>query len=64
LNASVFASERRTNRDQLAANVVRWNPALYADLEAGSGAEMPVMQNGALHAARARLGHPEGEHQR
>jgi hypothetical protein len=38
--------------------------ALYADLEAGSGAEMLVMQNGALHAARARLGHPEDEHQR
>jgi hypothetical protein len=37
---------------------------LYADLEAGSGAEMLVMQNGRLHAARARLGHPEGEHQR
>jgi len=37
--------------------------ALYADLEAGSGAEMLVMQNGALHAARARLGHPEDEHQ-
>jgi hypothetical protein len=43
---------------------VRWNPALYAYLEAGSGAEMLVMQNGALHAARARLGHPEDEHQR
>jgi hypothetical protein len=30
---------------------VRWNPALYADLEAGSGAEMLVMQNGALRLA-------------
>jgi hypothetical protein len=38
--------------------------ALYADLEAGSGAEMLVMQYGALHAARARLGHSEDEHQR
>jgi hypothetical protein len=63
LNASVFASERRTNRDQLAANGCPVEP-LYADLEAGSGAEMLVMQNGRLHAARARLGHPEGEHQR
>jgi hypothetical protein len=43
---------------------VRWNPALYSYLEAGSGAEMLVIQNGALHATRARLGHPEDEHQR
>src|ERR1700694_6280591 len=52
LNASVFASERRTNRDRLAANGCPVEPALYANLETWGGTEMPVMQERAIRAAR------------